>query len=221
MTQPLPKVVVVGFNKCATRSIAELFRDAGHRTIHQKHRRLVLPPLRLGKIMQENLKAGRPVFAGLERFQVYCDLLYSTKEADFDGNSAFREIIRDYPDAILILNYRNEDDWIRSRLQHGHGTFARKQMAARGIEDQDALVAEWQKEFRQHMADLRAFMADRPGQLVEFNIDEEDGTALANALPQYGLRPETWGDIGRSRGRRMGPIARGLKKLNAERKLLR
>jgi len=153
--------------------------------------------------MRANLEAGRPVFAGVEHTVFYGDLIDSNQHATFDGNSLFREILRDYPNTILLLNWRDQDDWIRSRLQHGHGEFALREQRVRGLGSEEELCAIWRAEWDAHLAAVRSFMADRPEQLVEFQIDRDPIEALIARLPAYGLRPEHYGDIGRSRGRRL------------------
>ncbi|MEB3361305.1 MAG: sulfotransferase [Synechococcaceae cyanobacterium] len=200
----LPKVVAIGFNKCATRSLAQLFAAAGHTAVHQKLPRRWLSRRRrkLGGIMRANLEAGRPVFAGVEHAVFYGDLIDSNQHATFDGNSLFREILRDYPTAILLLNWRDQDDWIRSRLQHGHGEFALREQRLRRLGSPEELCAIWRAEWDAHLAAVRSFMADRPEQFVQFNIDTDPIETLIARLPAYGLRPEHFGDIGRSRGRR-------------------
>jgi len=206
----LPKVVAIGFNKCATRSLAQLFTASGHRAVHQKlPRRWSLRPRpsgglrKLGGIMRANVEAGHPVFAGIDQFVFYGDLIDSNRCSSFDGNSLFREIVRDYPGTILLLNWREREDWIRSRLQHGHGEFAIREQRLRGFASLDQLCAVWRSEWEAHLAAVRGFMADRPEQLVEFHIDRDPIEHLIARLPAYGLQPQHYGDIGRSRGRRL------------------
>ncbi|MBK1636243.1 sulfotransferase [Rhodovulum adriaticum] len=202
---PLPRVVQVGFNKCGTRSLARLFEGAGHKALHHKHR----PPFRksqtAARILRDNLAAGRPALAGIEGYTFYSDLIHVTPTEYFEGNTAFRQILRDYPGTILLLNLRDREAWIASRLRHGHGEFARRAMAALNLPDQDALVAKWRADWDTQIAALRSEMADRPDQLIEFDLDRDPVEKLVAALPAYGLNPADWGDTGRSRGRRLPP----------------
>lgn len=207
----LPRVVIVGFNKCGTRSFAHLFQAAGHRVIHHKVRDRWPVPRRIGKIMRDNLAAGRKIFDSVEDYGLYCDLIHNDGRETWDGATAFREILRDYPDTILILNLRDREAWIRSRLRHGHGEFARREMAARGLTRQDDLTARWRAEWDSHIAAVRAFMRDRPAQYVEYNIETDTPEMLADRLPAYRLDPVRFQDIGRTRGEKMGPVKRALK----------
>jgi len=203
--QGLPKVVAIGFNKCATRSLAQLFARSGHRTVHQKLPQRWRRRRKLGGIMRANLQAGLPVFCGIENYTFYGDLIDSNQRATFDGNSLFREILASYPDTFLLLNWRDQDAWIRSRLTHGHGEFAARVQRLRGLATEEDLVAQWRQEWDGHLAAVRSFMADRPRQLLDFNIDQDRIESLIARLPAYGLRAEHFMDIGRSRGRQLAP----------------
>lgn len=214
-TAALPRVVAIGFNKCGTRSLAELFRAAGHKVVHHKLREGRAVPRRIGKVMRDNLEAGRKVFDSAEDYTFYCDLIFNDGTTTWEGASAFREILRDYPDTILLLNLREREQWIASRLKHGHGEFAKRELAARGLSDLDTLTAQWRAEWDAHITAVRAFMADKPAQFIEFNFDSDAPADLAARLPAYGLRPEALPDIGRTRGRKMSPLKRLAKKLNA------
>lgn len=195
----LPRVVLVGFNQCGTRSFTRLFVQAGHKAIHRKMRE----PWRLrhnaALMMRNDLAAGRKVFTGLEGYTLYTDLVYQTGRESFEGFRHFREILRDYPDTILVLNLRDREDWIRSRMRHGHGEFATRVMRQRGIDSLEALAEQWRRDWDAYVADVRRFMAARPEQLVEFNLDTDPVNRLVQRLSAYGLRAEDWDDVGRTR----------------------
>lgn len=210
-TPPLPRVVAVGFNKCATRSLAQLFARAGHRTVHHKLRDRWPVPRRAGAVMRDNLAAGRKVFDSFADYTFYCDLIVNDGRTSYDGATAFREILRDYPGTILLLNLRDREAWITSRLRHGHGEFARREMAARGLPDTDALTDAWRADWDSHIAAVRAHMAGLPEQFVEFDIDRDSPEALCARLPAYGLNPADFHDVGNSRDRRLSAPMRRIK----------
>jgi hypothetical protein len=218
MTQPsepdpaLPRVVAVGFNKCGTRSLAQLFARAGHPVVHHKVKAGGVSRFwrtrRIGRLMRLNADAGRPVFFGIENYIFYGDLIDSSSLGSFDGNTLFRRILADYPDTILLLNWRDREDWIRSRMCHGHGEFAAREQRLRGLPSREDLAAAWRREWDEHLAAVRSFMAGRPHQLVDFQLDHDPIEDLVRQLPAYGLRPEHFSDIGRSRDRSLpAPVA--------------
>jgi hypothetical protein len=208
----LPRVVQIGFHKCGTRSLERLFQGAGHRIVKYKLRRPFRRSRNAGLLIRENLKAGRKVFAGMEDHTFYADLIYQTESESFEPIRCFREILRDYPDTILLLNVRKREDWIRSRLNHGHGEFARRVMRQRGLTSTEVLADSWREEWDTHLAEVRAFMATRPDQLVEFDLDDAGSVdELVARLQDYRLSADDWGDIGRTRGVRRHPLMRRLK----------
>jgi hypothetical protein len=208
----LPRVVQIGFHKCGTRSFQRLFEGAGHPVVQHKVRRRFRPTRNAAQIMQENLRAGRKIFAGIENYTFYAGLIHQTESDSFEPIKHFREMLRDYPDTILLLNVRDREDWIRSRLKHGHGEFAERVMRQRGIATREELADFWRQEWDGHLADVRSFMADRPSQLVEFSLDTGLVEDLVTRLAPYGLKAEDWGDIGRTRGVRRHPLMMKLKR---------
>lgn len=209
----LPRVVQIGFHKCGTRSLEQLFRGAGHRVVKYKLRRPFRRSRNAALLIRENLTTGRKAFAGMENYTFYADLIYQTDSESFEPIRCFREFMRDYPDTILLLNVREREDWIRSRLTHGHGEFARRVMRQRGITSTDVLADTWRQEWDTHLAEVREFMAASPIQLVEFDLDTGSVDELVARFHGYGLRVDDWGDIGRTRGVRRHPMVSRLKRL--------
>lgn len=217
----LPRVVAVGFNRVATRSLCRFFESAGHTAVHHKERKRFRPARNIARLMEENLAKGRKVFDGVDGYTFYADLIYLTPEHVYEGNSAFREMLRDYPDTILLLNTRDREGWIGSRLRHGHGEVANRYLSATGLPDMEALTDKWRADWDAHHAAVRAFMADKPAQFVEFDIEKDSPEKLAAALPDYRLDPATWGQTGKSKGRTQtglyAAIARGWSHLRPRR----
>lgn len=188
----LPRVFVIGFNKCGTTSLHTLFRRAGHRCLHYK---LKTPagPLNLAEMIFANREAGRPLLTGLEEAQVLSDMEMNGRTRRLEAFTLFREFDSQYPGSRFILNLRDKDRWLRSRLHQGDGRYASKQLATRGLSSPDDLVAAWSREWDEHLAAVRDYFADKPDQLVEFDIEADDPAKLVDALPGFGLKAEDWG----------------------------
>jgi hypothetical protein len=210
-TQTLPKVVLVGFNKCATRSFANLFAAAGHPSVHHKIRSL-FRSVNLAKVVQQNLQAGKKAFDSIDGYTLYGDLIYQSETECFEAYLHFREILRDYPGTILLLNLRDREDWIRSRANHGHGEFMARTMRANGFNTAEECKDYWRRQWDSHIQDVRTYMAEFPGQLIEFNIDTDNISQLVEALPAYKLQALAWKDQGRSRSRNHNSLLNRLKK---------
>lgn len=221
MSRSLPKVVQVGFNKCATRSLAELFERSGHRAAHHKFKSILGKNRNIAEMIRGNIAAGHRMFHGFEDYVLYGDLMSQTQTETYEVFKDFRRVLADYPGTILLLTYRDRENWIRSRLKHGHGTFQKQVMAVNGFSTQQDCIDFWRHDWDTHLADLRSFMQEKPGQLVQYNTDTQPIEDLVAALPAYELDAKQWGDVGRSRGRRLGAVSKYLRRKNAERKVSR
>lgn len=188
-----PRVFVIGFNKCGTTSLHSLFKRAGHRCAHFKFKKADGSNVNLAETIFANREAGRPLLSGLERARVFSDMELNGAKRRLEAYTLFREFDEQYPGSRFILNLRDKDRWLRSRLNQGNGGYAQKQMATKGAATQEELLAIWSREWDAHLADARAYFADKPGQLVEFNIETDDPQKLVDAFPEYGLSAENWG----------------------------
>jgi hypothetical protein len=105
-------IFIIGFNKSGTTSIHELFSKNGFASIHWDEGRLAKKSLL-------NALEGRRLFYGYDhQYQVFSDLVYRNDRFYFEGNSLFREMDKDYPNAFFIYNKRNIADWLKSRIHH-------------------------------------------------------------------------------------------------------
>jgi len=207
----LPRVVQIGFNKCGTRSLQQLFEGAGHPVVQHKIRKPFRRSRKAAYVMQQNIEAGRKIFAGMEEYIYYGGLIHQTENVSFEGIRHFRKILHDYPGTILILNLRDREDWIRSRLKHGQGELVQRVMRQRGVATPEEVAEQWRQEWDKHVADVRGYMADFPDQMIELNLDTDDVKSLIDRLPAYGLKASDWGDVGRTRGVRENALIKRLR----------
>ncbi len=219
MPERLPRVVQVGFNKCATRSLTHLFQGSGHQSVHHKFKRALGKSRNIALMMRDNRDAGRKFLHGFDQYTFYADLMSQTRHETYEAFKEFRRILDDYPDTILLLNTRDRENWIRSRLRHGHGTFAEMVMETNGFSSLGECADFWRRDWAAHLADLRGFMATAPAQLVEFNSDTETAADLVSRLAAYDLDVAAWGETGRSRARGQGRLPRLIGRLNAKRRM--
>lgn len=189
----LPRVFVIGFNKCGTTSLHAMFKRAGHRCAHFKFKKADGSNVKLADAIFANRDAGLPLLTGLERARVFSDMEVNGVERRLEAYTLFRELDAQYPGSRFILNLRDKDKWLRSRLNQGNGGYAEKQMKTKGAESREELLAIWSREWDAHVAGVREYFADKPGRLVEFNIEADDPQKLVEAFPDYGLSAENWG----------------------------
>lgn len=179
-----PKVIFVGFNKTATTSLHRLFTDSGYTGYH--HNR---DGESLGLAMSQNLRAQRPLLSSFSDVDVYIDFTYLTKDLYIEGVQYFRMLYKEYPDAYYILQTRNQNDWLRSRLNHA-GFLER---ACRVLKLSEAGVTRYWRDLREaHFADVLGYFNSHERFFV-FDIDKTPIENLIRFLePCYELDKSAW-----------------------------
>lgn len=148
-----PKIFVIGFNKCGTKTLHEFFLRNRIRSAHCNYE---LEPdagrTKIATTMRDNLEAGKPILDGMTDFQAFSDLVTLTNTEVIEANCYFREMHQAYPDAFFIFNDRPLEDWIKSRLNHEGGpggSFVRRYASASGI-SQDEVPDLWRNQYTTH-----------------------------------------------------------------------
>ncbi|MEM6762405.1 MAG: sulfotransferase [Pseudomonadota bacterium] len=184
------KVIQIGFNKCGTRSMFQFFRRNKLKSMHWNDGVV-------GGAMRRNLVTGRRPFEGHEEFVFYSDVMGPRRSPIFEGQFFYKQCYEAYPGSLFILNTRNEDNWIKSRMRHPD--LVRRFMVYYGIEDNDALETHWREMWRVHHADVRSFFADKPDVFLEFDIENHGGEELAAFVkPHYNMNVRHWGHMGKA-----------------------
>ncbi len=161
--------------------------------------------------MRDNIGSGKLPFLGFENYTFYSDLIYLTHNTVYEGGMAYREIFSAYPDTLFLFNTRDKEDWIQSRLRHGHGEFALRYMTALGIETTDELVVKWRHDWDALGAGLALFSKETGAKVITHNIDIDPIEKLITALNEFHLDPTAWSDTGNSRSRRYSTLTKKLK----------
>lgn len=170
------RIFQIGFNKCGTRSLYRFLQRSG---IHSAHFNRGL----LAFALRENVTAGRKPLAGkIGQFTAYTDVQQVTRDFAIEGVHFFRELYAYYPNSYFILNTRDKDGWIRSRLRHGAGTYARRYGRALKLEDENDVVRHWSDDWDRHHAAVIDFFADKPGRLLVYDIKHDDPQKMVDFL---------------------------------------
>ena len=179
-----PKVFVIGFNKCGTKTLHRFFEKNGIASAHCNYfpRGSSKIKTRLAKTMRDNIEGGRPILSGLEHYQVYSDLVALSDQELIEANQYFKQMQREHPDAFFIFNDRPLEDWIKSRIGHEggpSGSFIGRSASALGV-SREEVPDIWRQQYTEHkQAVLRHFNGhdrflhfelgrDEPEQLISF-----------------------------------------------------
>lgn len=184
------KVFQIGFNKCGTRSMFQFFKRNKVPAMHWSSGTV-------GHALRYNLVTGRRPFEGHEEYVFYSDLMGPRGQPVFEGQWYYKRFFEAYPGALFILNTRDEDNWIKSRLRHPDLINRFKRFY--GLETEEAVETLWREMWQAHHADVRAFFADKPSIFLEFDIEAHGGEELSRFVaPHYQLNTAHWGHVGKA-----------------------
>lgn len=182
------KIFQIGFNRCGTVSLTELFKkytEPKFNCIHWNN-------AKLGYQIQKNLNNNYSLLSGYERYDFFSDMesmYYSNNEVNIIQAYTFFDILdKQFPNSKFILNYRNLDDWIQSRLNLvtflttiEDNTIYNKSSCSYiqyfydfyKTNNKDDIIGIWTQHFDDHIKRVRSYFKNRPKDLVEINIEEQ------------------------------------------------
>ena len=188
----LPKIFVIGFNKCGTTSLHKMFRRAGLASSHYRHHGADGSSAIIAEKMDQNARTGLPLLDGIADATAYSDMDMCQKRSYLSGIGQFRLLDRQYPGSRFILNTRDPENWLNSRCRHFDGGYLRRAMAQAGVRDMHEMRAIWRLDWHAHHAALQVHFATRRDQFLIFDIERDDPKTLCAFLPEYGLKPGQW-----------------------------
>ena len=188
----LPKIFVIGFNKCGTTSLHKMFKRAGLTSSHYRHHGADGLGVIIGAQIDHNAAAGLPLLDGIDGAHAYSDMDMCDKRSYLSGIGQFRQLDRQYPGSRFILNTRDPYSWLNSRCRHFNGGYLRRAMAQAGVRDVQTMREIWLHDWHAHHAALQVHFATRSDQFLIFDIARDDPRKLCAFLPEYGLKPGQW-----------------------------
>lgn len=191
MARP-PRIFQIGFNKCGTRTLVGFFRQNGLRATHWMQGEI-------GEAMRANIASGRRAFEGYEDRHFYADYAGASNRPIFEGHMYFRKIFDDYPGSLFILNTRNVEAWIHSRMRHQQGKFADRYRAEYNLATMKDLERLWREQYSNHVSSVMEFFQDKSEQLLVFELDRHGGRELAAFVgDHYRIDPAKYIHLGKT-----------------------
>lgn len=191
------KYFQIGFNKCGTTSIHRFFQANGIRSIHFDRGRLAMT-------MDANLRQGRYILTGYEKYAAFSDMDFLAPHLQLQGFKHYDKILQQVPNAKFILNVRDIENWIASRLKMGlrrdlratrpargmgqpydvapsswwyrSEPYAQRYQTCFGLKNLEEVVACWRADWHAHLAAVQEDIP--PSRLLVFNIETDAPEAL-------------------------------------------
>ena len=176
------KVFFIGFNKCGTRSFHKYFSDCGLASLHgaatdDSHVAILL-----------NVALGEPALRGLAPYDVYLDV--------GAVQSQFRCLDRDYPGSKFVLNVRDVDRWLVSRLNHANGRYVEfMNLYYETNLTWSEWVERWRAEFIAHERAAVDHFRGRDADFLRFDVETDRLADLISFIGADCL--EAWGELPR------------------------
>lgn len=194
------RVINVGMPKTGSTSLQNLFIQSGqannnsYQNARHFHCGKDIGPC--GACIQKAIENNKPPLASCGNYTVWTQLDYPMyNDCYFPQVSALEEIVKENPDAVLILPLRNVSRWINSINKWGD---MRKILTRRcdipGLKRFEGFYDHHFERFLcGHVENVRKLVKDYPTlTLIEFNIEHDNsGRRLASHLP--GLDETFWG----------------------------
>jgi hypothetical protein len=186
------RIFCIGFNKCGTAAIDYFLRNQGINSIHWQR-----GDANLAVEIEARASDPEAMRAFLSQWTACSDLTYCSETRVIEANRHFRRFHALFPDAWFILNDRDPDAWVKSRLRHRDGSFAQRAAAFHNCRTRD-LPARWKAMREAHIAAVLDHFA-MDGRFLHFRIDRDDPARLVEFLaPEFALDVRYWRRINTS-----------------------
>ena len=174
----MKKIVQIGFNRCGTRTLCRFFARNGINSLHWEKGQLA------ERLVARYQRKEDP-FSDYPEGVFFSDMESVRRDRPLiEGYRLFRYIFSWYPDAYYILNTRNPEAWLQSRVRHEDGAYLRDFMFLTQIESEDRMLAQWLRSWYEHHADVLRFFEEQGGKLLWFDIDRHGPDRLAAFLQE-------------------------------------
>ena len=192
------RIFLIGFNKCGTTSFHNYFKKNKISSVHWRANTLAM------KIRSNHAK-GIKLLDGIDHWTAYTDMICvpgspwgrsnSDKSTVIEAGGYFKELHADYPDSLFILNTRDPFHWVKSRIKHDDGKFAKAYLDAlkpSGIRDKRQLKRKWLEDWHKHHYEtIHYFKRNSSKQFLLFHINESPPKKLNNFLrPHFEINYE-------------------------------
>lgn len=173
-SRPTP-IFQIGFNKCGTASIHYFLQRSGLQSLHW---------LRgvLARVMSGRIDANEDPIQDFPNAIGFTDMLAFGARKLIEPYKRFDYLHQWYPDALFILNTRDREKWIASRLSHVAGGIKMSTSYAHFLKIPEHNIPDfWRAEWETHHALAREYFAGMPN-FLEFHIEKDDSSTLATFI---------------------------------------
>lgn len=137
---------------------------------------------RLALAMYRNLTNSQTLIDGYNGYGSFSDMEFITNTFAFEAFKLYPFIVHQFPNAVFILNTRDKERWVRSRLRHG--SYLKRWMSILDTTSDADVVGFWRRDWDRHHYAVRSFFAGSDARFVEFNIENDESSIIEDAIPE-------------------------------------
>jgi hypothetical protein len=173
----MKKIFQIGFNRCGTRSLCSFFEQNDLKSIH-------FDKGNIAKTIYKNSRINKPLLSEYEDYDFISDMEFVSNEMIIPGYKYFIKLNEQY-DSVFILNIRNINDWINSRLKHSSGSYLIRYMNNLNKNKQE-VIEYWKEDWYNHINALKNYFKDKDNLLI-FDIVNDKGVKIKDFLYKHNI----------------------------------
>jgi hypothetical protein len=210
-----PRIFQIGFNRCGTTTLIRFFQANNLKCLHWG-RGSIAAGIEAARL------EGKPLLSYVDGYFSYGDMEFVEVESESKkllkkkpfrrlyknlpkdnltpiyAFENFRELDKQYPGSKFILNTRNVEDWINSRIRFLERGYFYCKHGDRFHSSQEALNQCWREHWDEHTSNVREYFSNRPEDLLEFDLDKDGPEKIADFFCDLNLDISKWGHHNKS-----------------------
>tara|TARA_R110000868_G_scaffold378996_1_gene644668 strand:- start:314 stop:2431 length:2118 start_codon:yes stop_codon:yes gene_type:complete len=175
--KPYNKIFQIGFNKCGTTSLHQMFIESGLKSVHWDGGKIA-------KKIDSNIKQSKSPLNGVNEYDCYIDI-ENLGTNSFPFIKYYDILDRAYPNSLFILNTRPLSNWAQSRLNHQRGGYANMFKKVLGVKTDEELITIWTEQWTEHHNKVVDYFKNRDN-FITFDIETE-GDKLVDFLRGWSI----------------------------------
>lgn len=211
-----PRIFQIGFNRCGTTTLIRFFQANNLKCLHWG-RGSIAAGIEAARL------EGKPLLSYIDGYFAYGDMEFVEVESESKkllkkkpfrrlyknlpkdnltpiyAFENFRELDKQYPGSKFILNTRNVEDWINSRIRFLERGYFYCKHGDKFHNSQEALNQCWREHWDEHTSNVREYFSNRPKDLLEFDLDKDGPEKIADFFSDLNLDISKWGHHNKSK----------------------
>ena len=193
--QSSPRIFQIGFNRCGTTTLILFFQANNLKCLHWGRGSIAAG-------IEAAYLEGKPLLSYTDGYFVYGDMEFVEVESEYKKifkKKPFRRLYKNLPKDKFILNTRNMEEWVNSRIRFLDRGYFYCKHGDKYHSSQKELNLCWRKHWNQHISEVKEYFLERPEDLLEFDLDKDGPEKIADFFSDLNLDISKWGHHNKSK----------------------